>query len=79
MKKIPWTLIGAICMVLALLVVGRCAVTAGRVLYYGGTNWKEKVLADPWFYVGMVSSALCAATFMISDWVKRKKPEETEE
>ncbi len=72
MKKIPWTAIGAVCMVLVVLVVGRCAVTAGRVLYYGGTNWKEKVLADPWFYVGMAASAVCAVSFFVSDLVKRK-------
>ena len=78
MKKIPWTGIGVGCMILVVLVIGRCAVTAGRVLYYGGTDWKDKVLADPWFYVGMAASVVCVVAFLLSDMAKKRKKEKNE-
>lgn len=76
MKKIPWTAIGIACMTLVVLVIGRCAVTAGRVLYYNGTDWKEKILADPWFYVGMAASAVCVLSFILADVLRRRSEEE---
>ena len=56
MKKIPWKAIAVAALILTGMVAIRCAVTAGRVLYFGGTNWSDKVLSDPWFYVGIAAA-----------------------
>ena len=66
MRRFPWKGIGFGCAILVLLVIGRCVVTAGRVIYYGGTNWVDKILADPWFFVGMAAAAACAACFLVA-------------
>ena len=63
MKKIPWKGIGISCALLVLLVIGRCAVTVGRVIYYGGSNWLNKILSDPWTMVGIAAAAVCAIAF----------------
>lgn len=76
MKKFPWKGIGIGCAVLTMLVIARCAVTAGRVLYYGGTNWMSKVTADPWFYIGMAAAAACAACFLVLAQEESKKEQE---
>ena len=72
MKKIPWTAIGTACLVMVLLVIGRCAVTVGRVMYYGGTDWKDKVLSDPWLIVGVAASVVCVLAFLLADRPKEK-------
>ena len=65
MHKIPLRPIGTVCALLVLLVVGRCAVTVGRALYYGNANWPALLRADPWFYVGMVAAAVSAVCFTL--------------
>ena len=65
MKKFPWKEMGIGCMLLVLLVFGRCAVTVGRSIYYGGRDWVEQILADPWFYIGMASAACSAICFLV--------------
>ena len=59
MRKIPWKGIAVGCGFLSVLVVIRCAVTAGYVLYYGGRDWQKAVMEDPWLYIGMVAAGLC--------------------
>lgn len=71
MKKIPWTAIGVACLILVLLVAGRSAVTAGRVLYYGGTDWKSKVMADPWLYAGVAAAVLGGVSFLLAEVCKK--------
>jgi len=78
MKKFPWQGIGISCAILVVLVIGRCAVTAGRVLYYNGTDWISKVRADPWFYVGMVAAAVCVVAFLMLA-IRTKQEENTDE
>lgn len=63
MKEFPWKGIGISCALLVLLVMGRCAVTVGRVIYYGGSNWLNKILSDPWTFVGIAAAAVCAIAF----------------
>ena len=73
MKNFPWkgTAIG--CAILTVLVIARCAVTVGFVRYYGGNNWMDKLMEDPWFYIGMVSAAACACSLMVlADQDKKK-------
>ena len=66
MKKIPWLGIGICSAILVLLVIGRSAVTAGRILYYGGTDWLTPVRSDPWFFVGMAAAAICVVSFLLA-------------
>lgn len=78
MKSFPWkgTAIG--CGILTVLVIARCAVTVGFVRYYGGSYWMDKLMEDPWFYIGMTSAALCAVSLLVlSD--QEKKAKETEQ
>ena len=65
MKKIPFKAIAAACMTLALLVVARCAVTYGRTVYYGGTDWVSKVVEDPWFTVGILAAAVSVVSLIL--------------
>ena len=65
MKRFPWKALGIGCAVLVMLVIGRCAVTAGRVMYYGGSEWISTVLADPWFFAGMAAAAVCVVCFVM--------------
>ena len=39
MDKIPFKTIGCCCAVLTVLIIARCLVSIGRVLYYGGNYW----------------------------------------
>lgn len=57
MKKIPWKGIVAGSLVLTLLVVARCVVTVEKAKYFG-QNWEQKLMNDPWLYVGIVAAAL---------------------
>ena len=68
MKKIPLAAISAVCITLSFLIAARCAVTAGRVVYYGGTDWVSPVVEDPWFTVGIISavaSLICLILLII--------------
>ena len=66
MKKIPWKGLAYGCGILALLVLARCVVTAGRMLYYyGGSYWQSAIMEDPWFYIGMVAAAVCVAALLV--------------
>lgn len=76
MKKIPWFGIGVCSAILVVLVIGRSAVTAGRVLYYGGTDWLSSVRSDPWFYVGMAAAAICVVTFLLASHSAEQKNKE---
>ena len=58
MKKIPWKTIAVAALILTVMVAIRCVVTAGRILYFGGTNWADEILADPWFYVGVAAAVI---------------------
>ena len=80
MKNIPWKKVALGCGILTLLIVCRCAVTAGRFLYYGGVYWQNEIMQDPWLYVGMVAAACCVAALLIlSDQAdKEAKKEETD-
>ncbi len=77
MKNIPWKSIAFGCGTLALMVLFRCVVTAGRYMYYGGIFWQNEIMADPWFYIGMVAAAVCVAALLVlgdrSDKEKKKK------
>ena len=78
MKKSPWTTIGVACLILVLLVAGRSAVTAGRVLYYGGTDWVSKVMEDSWLYVGVAAAVMGVVAFLLAEVFKKEEPEEPE-
>lgn len=76
MKKKLWKGIAIGCGCLALLVVIRCVVTAGRFLYYGGTYWQSAVMEDPWLYVGMVAAAVCVAALLLLSELSAKAEKE---
>ena len=81
MKKIPWKAIAVTALVMTVLVGFRCVVTAGRVLYDGGTNWSDKVLADPWFYVGIAAAVIgvVACIIKLSETTEKPNNDETEQ
>ena len=58
MKKIPWKAIAITALILTVMVAIRCVVTAGRVMYFGGTDWADKILSDPWFYIGIAAAVI---------------------
>ena len=58
MKKIPWKTVAIAALILTVMVAIRCVVTAGRVLYFGGTDWADKILSDPWFYRGIAAAVI---------------------
>ena len=66
MQKIPFKSIGIGCAIMTLLVVARCLVSVGRVLYYGGTNWLPVVQEDPWLYVAVVTAATSVLCFTMT-------------
>ena len=66
MHKIPFKTIGTCSAILTLLIIVRCVVSAGRVLYYGGTEWLSVIQADPWLYVSVGSAALSVLCFTMS-------------
>ena len=65
MKHIPWKGIAAGCGILAVMVLFRCVITAGRFVYYGGTYWHNEIMQDPWFYIGMAAAAVCVAALLV--------------
>ena len=77
MKHIPWKGIATGCGILAVMVLVRCVITAGRFLYYGGVYWQKEIMADPWFYIGMVAAAVCvAALLVLADRADKEKKQE---
>ena len=66
MQKIPFKTIGYCSAFLTILIIGRCLVSIGRVLYYGGTNWLAVIQADPWLYVSVASAALSVLCFTMT-------------
>jgi hypothetical protein len=66
MQKIPFKSIGIGCAIMTLLIVARCLVSIGRVLYYGGTNWLPVVQEDPWLYVAVVTAATSVLCFTMT-------------
>ena len=79
MKQIPWKGLAFGSGLLAFLVLGRCIVTVGRLLYYGSNYWQSAIMEGPWFYIGMVAAAVCvAALLVLSDQATKKREETTE-
>ena len=80
MKKFPFKTIGGCSAILTVLIIARCMVSIGRVLYYGGTQWLPVVQDDPWLYVSVASAAfsvICFTMAMVQD--RFKDSEDTEE
>lgn len=72
MKNIPWKGIFIGCAVMTVLVIAKGCVTAGMTWYYGGTNWWDKIFADPWTYVGM-ATAMIGSTSCAMWQIEKKK------
>jgi len=81
MNKIPFKTIGFCSAILTVLIILRCIVSAGRVLYYGGTYWISVIQADPWLYVGIATSAICVVCFAMVVILQRQQDtaDETDE
>ena len=88
MDRIPFKTIGIYSAILTLLIIARCMVSIGRVMYYGGMYWLTVIQEDPWLYVSIASSSLSALCFLLAyyrEQVQLRKldeleaPEETEE
>lgn len=80
MKKLPLKGIAFGCLIMALLVVARSAVSVGKAFYYH-MDWIPELVEDPWFIVGIVA-AIAGIAALILMGVYRKKadpilPEET--
>ncbi len=71
MKKISWKTVFIACTVMTLLVIARCATTAGRQIYYGETDWAYYVRTDPWLYVGIAAAVVGLIAFFV--WRLGKK------
>jgi hypothetical protein len=78
MQKIPFKSIGIGCAIMTLLIVARCLVSIGRVLYYGGTNWLPVVQEDPWLYVAVVTAATSVLCFTMTILQERLQDREEE-
>ena len=79
MYKIPWKGIAIGSGILTVLVAFRCLITARRFVYYGGAYWQGQVMADPWFYIGMMAAALCVAALLILSDLTDKYGKEKED
>jgi hypothetical protein len=66
MDKIPFKTIGGCCAALTVLIIARCLVSIGRVLYYGGNYWLTVIQADPWLYVSVASAAMSVVCFTMA-------------
>ena len=66
MNKIPFKTIGACSAILTVLIILRCLVSIGRVLYYGGNYWLTVIQADPWLYVSVASAAISVVCFAMA-------------
>ena len=80
MKKIPWKTVAIAALILTVMVAIRCVVTAGRVMYEGGTNWSDRILADPWFYVGIAAAIIgvVACVIKLSEPAAKNESDEEE-
>lgn len=72
MKNIPWKAILIGCFIMTVLVIAKDITTAGMTLYYGGTNWMDKILADPWTYVG-IATCLIGLIACVMWQIEKKK------
>jgi len=79
MNKIPFKTIGACSAILTVLIILRCIVSAGRVLYYGGNYWLTVIQADPWLYVSVASAAISVVCFAMAIIQERRKDTSEEE
>ena len=79
MDKIPFKTIGGCCAVLTVLIIARCLVSIGRVLYYGGNYWLTVIQSDPWLYVSVASAAICVVCFTMAVILERQKEVSEEE
>lgn len=66
MKHIPFKFIGACSAILTVLIIVRCLVSIGRVLYYGGDYWLSVIQEDPWLYVGVATAAISVLCFSLA-------------
>lgn len=66
MKHIPFKAIGAGSAILTVLIIVRCLVSIGRVLYYGGNYWLSVIQEDPWLYVGVATAAISVLCFSMA-------------
>lgn len=71
MKKIPWKSIAIGCELFVLLVVARCVTTAGMTIYYKTGNYVDKILSDPWVYVGVAALGVGIVCHVM--WYSEKK------
>lgn len=74
MRKIPWKGIAIGCLVLALLVAARSAVTVGKALYYR-VEWVSQLVEDPWFIVGIVAAVLGILALLMLGLLQKKDKE----
>lgn len=67
MKEFPWKGVALGSGILTVLVAARCAVTVGFLRYYYGTtkNWMDKLMEDPWFFIGMTAAVLCVVALLV--------------
>lgn len=73
MKKSPWKTILIGSTVMTVLVLARCIATACMELYYGRTDWINKILQDPWLYVGAAAVLLVYISALASLIQNHKK------
>lgn len=80
MKEFPWKSVALGTGIVTVLVAARCAVTVGFLRYYYGTarNWMDKLMEDPWFFIGMAAAALCAVSLLVLADREDKKSKEND-
>ena len=79
MQKIPFKTIGGCCAVMTILIIARCLVSIGRVLYYGGNYWLSVIQADPWLYVSVATAAcsvICFTMAIVQERFRDDTPDE---
>jgi hypothetical protein len=76
MDRIPFKTIGFCSATLTLLIVARCLVSIGRVLYYGGNYWLSVIQADPWLYVAVATAAISVISFTMTIMQERLRNED---
>lgn len=78
MKHIPFKAIGAGSAILTVLIIIRCLVSIGRVLYYGGDYWLSVIQEDPWLYVGVATAAISVLCFSLALLQERQAAQDDE-
>ena len=78
MKHIPFKAIGTCSAILTVLIIVRCLVSIGRVLYYGGDYWLSVIQADPWLYVGVATAAISVLCFSLALFHDLQEEEKSE-